>query len=99
MLLQDTDAIITNIARGTRGLIRHELPAGIVVSYVYDGNGDRRGTCQWRVIGPDPDSLRPAVQQLTSSLDRAGVRYDPPRFSETVCHFEDHGPWPLAAKK
>jgi hypothetical protein len=90
----NADAVVATVARGPYGLTRHDLPDGVAISYVYDGNEDRRGTCQWRVVAPDAQSLRLAVAQLTASLDRVGVTYDTPHFVGTVCHFQDRGPWP-----
>ena len=90
----DADAVVATVARGPPGLTRHELPGGVAVSYLYEGDGEARGTCQWRVLAPDGESLRRAVSRLTASLDRAGVGYEAPRFGGKVCHSRDRGPWP-----
>jgi hypothetical protein len=93
----NADAVVATVARGPIGLTRHNLPGDVTISYLHDGDEDRRGTCQWRVVAPDAASLRLAVAQLTASLDRTGVTYDEAHLGETLGHFQDHGPWPAPA--
>ncbi|MGC4003987.1 MAG: hypothetical protein QM811_13025 [Pirellulales bacterium] len=93
----NADEVVATVARGPYGLTRHDLPGGVAITYLYDGNEDRRGTCQWRILALDGEALRQAVVQLTAALDRVGVTYDAPRFREELSWFQDNGPWPTPA--
>jgi hypothetical protein len=82
----------TSPAQGA--LTRHDLPGGVAISFVFDGDPDRPRTCQWRVAAAEESALRSAVSGLLAERARAGVEVERPRCSGGVCNFQDFGPWP-----
>jgi hypothetical protein len=88
------DEVVAEVGRVSGILVRHDLGDAVTVSFIYDGNLDRPRTCQWRLAADTSEATRAALSRLLSALDRCGVTYETPRVVGTLCHFEDHGPWP-----
>ncbi|MHC5537910.1 hypothetical protein ACYOEI_06730 [Singulisphaera rosea] len=86
--------LVAYVGRTGHDLTRHDLPDGVAISFLFDGNSQRPRSCQWRVVADEELVLRSAVENLLAEFTRAGIAFDPPRIGNGICHFEDDGPWP-----
>lgn len=87
------DAIVATVGEASSVLFRYDFEEGAAISYLFDGDEDRRFTCQWRIIAGSDDRLRELVDQLLESLRRHGVSTNAPRYSDLTCRIVDCGPW------
>jgi hypothetical protein len=90
-------SVVSDVGRTGHALTKHNLPSGVAVSFLFDGDADHPFTCQWRVAADVELLLRSTVAELLAELSRAGIHLDPPRYSEGVCYLQDFGPWPEPA--
>lgn len=71
------------------GLVRHDLPEGVSIWFLFDGNADRPRTRQWRVTAPTAAMVRRVVSDLRARLAENGIETNEARFGDCLARFEE----------
>lgn len=56
--------VIADAATRPNELTRHDMGEGLAISFLYDGDEENPGTCQWRVVAQNEEQLRDVLGRL-----------------------------------
>lgn len=87
------DEVVAGVSDTLSQVVRYDLPNGVDVARIFDGEEANPRTCQWRISAQSESEVATTLSRLLELLTLRGVMTRPPRIVGSVCHVSDCGPW------